>query len=51
MALNTYDGSRDAEVQADPLDKATSFNAINNDSPINNNFVFIIMKTIIINLL
>lgn len=33
MALNTYEGSRDAEVQALPLDNATSFNAISRDSP------------------
>lgn len=33
MALSTYDGSNEAEVQADPLDKATSFSDISKDSP------------------
>lgn len=33
MALNTYDGSSEAEVQAEPLDSATSFRDISSDSP------------------
>ncbi len=33
IARSTYDGSRDADVQADPEDNATSFSAISKLSP------------------
>lgn len=32
-ARNTYEGSREADVHADPEERAMSFNAINRDSP------------------
>jgi len=33
IARKTYDGSREADVQALPLDRATSLRAIKRDSP------------------
>lgn len=36
IALKTYEGSREADVQAEPLESAISFKAINRDSPITN---------------
>jgi len=32
-ALKTYDGSKEADVHADPEESAISFRAINSDSP------------------